>query len=86
MFSQYSTHFVILFVIALICGWLAGIVTRGAGFGLLGNSLVALAGALGTFYLTRAFGAHHYLGFFGTALTAFIGAFFLLALISQSRR
>ncbi|HIQ20821.1 MAG TPA: GlsB/YeaQ/YmgE family stress response membrane protein [Planctomycetes bacterium] len=39
-------------LIGLIAGWLAGQITRGSGFGLLGNLLVGVVGAvLGGFLL-----------------------------------
>jgi uncharacterized membrane protein YeaQ/YmgE (transglycosylase-associated protein family) len=33
-------------VVGLIAGWLAGIVMKGSGFGLLGNIIVGVVGAL----------------------------------------
>ena len=44
---------VILFV-GLIAGWLAGKVVRGTGFGLIGDLIVGVAGALGRVLLFQA--------------------------------
>jgi uncharacterized membrane protein YeaQ/YmgE (transglycosylase-associated protein family) len=33
-------------VIGAIAGWLAGLIVRGAGFGLIGNIIVGIVGAL----------------------------------------
>ena len=34
-------------IIGAIAGWLAGLIVRGAGFGLIGNIVVGIIGALG---------------------------------------
>ncbi len=33
-------------IVGLIAGWLAGLVTRGAGFGLIGNIIIGIVGGL----------------------------------------
>ncbi|HEY4718427.1 MAG TPA: GlsB/YeaQ/YmgE family stress response membrane protein, partial [Anaerolineales bacterium] len=33
-------------VVGLIAGWLAGMVMKGSGFGLLGNIIIGIAGAI----------------------------------------
>ena len=42
---------VVLLLIAVVVGWLAGVITRGGGFGLLGDILVAFVGAFAGRYL-----------------------------------
>jgi uncharacterized membrane protein YeaQ/YmgE (transglycosylase-associated protein family) len=71
-------------VAALIAGWLAGLLTRGRGFGCLGDIVLGLIGAfVGLVILSLlnvpVFGTQ---GFFGTILVSFIGSF-LLALIGR---
>jgi uncharacterized membrane protein YeaQ/YmgE (transglycosylase-associated protein family) len=71
-------------VAALIAGWLAGLLTRGRGFGCLGDIVLGLIGAfVGLVILSLVnapiSGAQ---GFFGTILVSFIGSF-LLALIGR---
>lgn len=73
----------------LIAGWLAGLVTRGHGFGCLGDIVLGLVGAfVGLFLLgvydsvtnTVAFSGQF--GFIGTTVVAFLGAL-ILALIGR---
>ncbi len=37
---------VYLFLIGLVTGWLAGVVTRGKGFGFAGNIIIGVVGAM----------------------------------------
>jgi uncharacterized membrane protein YeaQ/YmgE (transglycosylase-associated protein family) len=48
---------VILFV-GLIAGWLAGKIVRGTGFGIIGDILVGIAGALVASFLFPKLGIH----------------------------
>lgn len=69
-----------LLIIGALAGWLAGHVTRGRGFGLLGDMVVGVIGAwLGGFIL-HVFGLYS-VGFIGSLVTALIGAVVLLTLI-----
>ena len=49
---------VILFV-GLVAGWLAGKIVRGTGFGIIGDILVGIAGALVASFLFPKLGIHH---------------------------
>ena len=43
---QLSTEsLLIILVVGLVAGWLAGVIVRGAGFGLVGNLAVGVVGA-----------------------------------------
>jgi uncharacterized membrane protein YeaQ/YmgE (transglycosylase-associated protein family) len=64
-------------VVGLIAGWAAGQVSRGHGFGLLGDIIVGLIGALIGGFLASFFIAGN-LGFIGTTIVAFLGAVILL--------
>ncbi len=71
-------------LIGLIAGWLAGKVFRGRGFGLIGDIIVGILGALVGGYLFRfvglgAFGAY---GTLGSLLISFVGALVLLAIMN----
>jgi uncharacterized membrane protein YeaQ/YmgE (transglycosylase-associated protein family) len=45
-------------IVGLIAGWLAGMVMRGGGYGVLGDIIVGIVGALvGGFLATNLFGA-----------------------------
>lgn len=69
-----------------VAGWLAGLVMKGRGFGILGNIVVGIVGAfVGSFvlgFLGVAIGG----GIVGAILNAFIGAVILLFLISLIKR
>ena len=70
-------------VVGLLAGWLAGHLTRGRGFGCLGDILLGIVGALiGGFVLSDVFHQSGALGFWETLLTAFVGAF-VLAIIGR---
>lgn len=76
--------FVILIVGAL-AGWLAGLMIKGSGFGLIGNIVVGILGAvLGSFlfgFLGIASG-----GFLGAIIIATIGAVILLYAVSVLKK
>lgn len=76
----------VVLLTGLAAGWLAGIVTRGSGFGPLGNTLVALAGALAGLYAGGWIGLGAAGEFFGKAVAALLGAFGLLTIVAQFRR
>lgn len=76
---------VIWLLIGLIAGWLAGEVTKGSGFGLWGNIVIGIVGAILGGLLLGALGVDPG-GFVGEVLQAFIGALVLLALISAVRQ
>jgi uncharacterized membrane protein YeaQ/YmgE (transglycosylase-associated protein family) len=59
-------------VIGLIAGWLAGMIMKGGGYGLIGNLVVGVFGALlGRFLATLLFGGDYVPGFnLGTILIA----------------
>ena len=67
-------------VVGLIAGWLAGKIMKGGGFGLIGNLIVGVVGAvIGGYvfdFLNISFG-----GFIGSVAAALVGAVLLLYLI-----
>jgi len=67
-------------VVGLIAGWAAGKVSRGHGFGLIGDLVVGLIGALIGGLIAGAF-IQGSVGFIGSIIVAFLGAIVLLALI-----
>ena len=75
-------------IVGLIAGWLAGELMRGSGFGLLGNIIVGIVGALlGGFLATALFNVADPLS--GINLTslvvAFLGSVILLAILRMVR-
>ncbi len=79
----------ILAAVGAVAGWLAGLVTRGRGFGLLGNIVVGVVGAyIGTWVLRQVgFSFHGMLGEWGSAIaTATLGAALLLFVIGLVKK
>ena len=70
-------------IIGGIAGWLASLVVRGAGYGLIGDIVVGIVGALiGGFLSSLLFGGPGFTGFNLTSLiVAFVGACILLFLL-----
>jgi uncharacterized membrane protein YeaQ/YmgE (transglycosylase-associated protein family) len=70
-------------VVGLIAGWLAGMIMKGGGYGLLGNLVVGVVGALlGGFLATLLFGGDYVTGFnLVTILVALVGAIVLIWLM-----
>ena len=73
---------VILFV-GLVAGWLAGKVVRGTGFGIIGDIIVGVVGALlGGFLAGVLFGGDFISGInITTIVVAFLGAIILIAVL-----
>ena len=72
--------FLILIIVGGIAGWLAGVVMRGSGFGLVGNIFIGIVGALLAGFLLKML-AMVAIGLIGTVLAAAGGAFVLLFLV-----
>jgi uncharacterized membrane protein YeaQ/YmgE (transglycosylase-associated protein family) len=81
-----GTSLLIFLIVGALAGWLAGVLVRGFGFGLLGNIIVGIIGAFLGGWLFRALGVSLGAGLVGVFLTALIGAVVLLFLISLIRR
>lgn len=77
---------VVLLVIAVIVGWLAGVITRGGGFGLLGDILVAIVGAFAGRFLFDLLDIQIGGSYLDLFITATVGAVVLLLLIRLIRR
>ena len=74
---------IIALVVGGIAGWLAGLLVQGTGFGLVGDIVVGILGALIAGFLFPALGIVLTLGggILGAILTAFIGAVILLLIV-----
>lgn len=75
---------VILFV-GLIAGWLAGKVVRGTGFGIIGDILVGIAGALIASLLFPKLGIALGTGLVSNIIYSTIGAILLLLIVGLLR-
>ena len=76
---------IIMLVIGAVAGWLAGLIYSGAGFGLIGNIIVGILGAIIAGALLPGF--LQFSGVVGEIISSAIGAIILLALVNfVSRR
>jgi uncharacterized membrane protein YeaQ/YmgE (transglycosylase-associated protein family) len=76
----------ITLAIGAVAGWLAGLILRGGGFGLLGNIVVGIVGAVVGGYLFHWLGISAGSGLVGSIATATAGAVVLLFLIRLVKR
>jgi uncharacterized membrane protein YeaQ/YmgE (transglycosylase-associated protein family) len=80
-------HFLWFLIIGAVAGWLAGLIVKGSGFGLVGDLVVGIFGALvgGALfpYLGISLGADPLIG---SLIVATLGAVLLLVLIRLIRR
>jgi uncharacterized membrane protein YeaQ/YmgE (transglycosylase-associated protein family) len=71
----------VILVVGIVAGWLAGRVMAGGGFGLIGDLVVGLIGAfIGDWLLPRV-GLHLGAGIISLIINAFIGAVVLLLIL-----
>lgn len=75
-------------IIGALGGWLAGVIVKGAGLGLLGNILVGIVGAVLASWLLPQLGLGFSVGnaLLTSILYATIGAVIILVILSLVRR
>ena len=79
--SSLAWGWIVWIIIGGLAGWMAAVVVRGAGFGVIGDMLVGVIGAvLGGVVLSAFFGAGTG-SIFWSFLTAFVGAALLIFVI-----
>ena len=71
----------VILVVGIVAGWLAGRVMAGGGFGLIGDLIVGLIGAFIGDWLLPQLGIHLGTGIIALILNAFIGAVVLLLIL-----
>ncbi len=78
----------IALLVGAIAGWLAGVIVKGAGFGLLGNIVIGIVGALVASWLLPQAGLSFSTGepLLTSILYATIGGVVILVLLSLIRR
>ena len=67
-----------------IIGWLAGVIVKGRGFGIMGDIVVGVVGALLGGWMAGVIGVYAYSSF-GAFLTALVGAVILVGLTRYFR-
>ncbi len=71
--------------IGLVAGWLAGLLMKGKGFGLVGNLIVGVIGAVAGGMIFDAIGVEAG-GLIGSIVVAVVGAVILLFAISMIKK
>ncbi|MBV9457251.1 MAG: GlsB/YeaQ/YmgE family stress response membrane protein [Bradyrhizobium sp.] len=71
----------VILLVGIVAGWLAGRVMEGGGFGLIGDLVVGLVGAFIGDWLLPRLGIHLGVGVVAAIVNAFIGAVVLLLLL-----
>ena len=79
-------HIIIWLIIGAIAGWLAGMVVKGGGFGLIGDIIVGIIGAVIAGWLLPRLNIHLGIGIVAQIINAFIGAVILLIILRLVRR
>src|SRR4030081_3805794 len=75
----------VILLVGLIAGWLAGQIVEGTGFGLLGDLLIGIVGAFIGNWLLPRLGIHLGAGIVAAIVNATIGAVVLLLIVRLLR-
>ena len=73
-------------IVGAIAGWLAGLIVKGGGFGLLGNIVVGIVGAVVAGWLLPRLGIAIGGGWVAEIINAMIGAVIVLVVLALLRR
>ncbi len=73
-------------LVGLIAGWLAGMLVKGGGFGIIGDMIVGVLGALIGGFLFSKLGVSSGGGLVGSIIVATIGAIILIFILRLIRR
>ena len=76
----------VFLIVGAIAGWLAGLIVKGFGFGLLGNIVVGIVGAFIAGWLFPALGISLGTGIVAAIIHSAIGAIILLLIIRLVKR
>jgi uncharacterized membrane protein YeaQ/YmgE (transglycosylase-associated protein family) len=79
-------EFVWFIIVGLIAGWLAGVIMKGGGFGVVGDIIVGIIGALIGGWLFSSMGVSAGGGLLGAIIVALIGAIILIFLLRLIKR
>ena len=77
---------IIFILIGAVAGWLAGMLVKGFGFGLIGNIIVGIVGAFLAGWLLPQLGVSIGSGIVGAIIHATIGAIILLLILRLVKR
>ena len=79
-------NFLWFLIIGLVAGWLAGVLMKGGGFGMVGDLVVGVIGAVLGGWLFGALGLSAGGGLIGSLVVATIGAVVLLFIVRLIKR
>jgi uncharacterized membrane protein YeaQ/YmgE (transglycosylase-associated protein family) len=80
------TTLLIILAIGAVAGWIAGLLFKGGGFGLLGNIIVGVIGGIIGGWLLPKLGVHIGSGMGGIILTSVLGALALLLVVNVFKK
>jgi len=80
-----SESLLVILLVGLAAGWLAGQVVQGTGFGLIGDMVIGVIGAFIGGWLMPQLGIHLGVGIISAIINATIGAILLLFIIRLVR-
>lgn len=78
--------FIWFLVVGLVAGWLAGVLVKGGGFGLVGDIVIGVIGAFLGGFLFNAAGFSADGGTIGSILVATVGAVVLLIVVRTLKK
>jgi len=79
-------QFIWFILIGLVAGWLAGVLMKGGGFGVIGDIVIGVVGALIGGFLFNALGISMGGGMLGSIIVATIGAVVLIFILRLIKR
>lgn len=75
----------VILIVGIVAGWLAGQIVRGTGFGIVGDLIIGIIGAFIGEWLMPQIGIHLGTGIVAAIINATIGALLLLLIIRLVR-
>ncbi|HEY2876580.1 MAG TPA: GlsB/YeaQ/YmgE family stress response membrane protein [Reyranella sp.] len=81
-----NEHLLVILVVGIVAGWIAGKVVRGTGFGLIGDLLVGVIGAFVASLLFPKLGIQLGTGMLSEIVYSALGAIILLLIVGLFRR
>jgi uncharacterized membrane protein YeaQ/YmgE (transglycosylase-associated protein family) len=80
-----SESLLVILIVGLVAGWLAGQIIQGTGFGLIGDLIIGVAGAFVGGWLPPQLGIHLGSGTISAIIDATFGALILLLIMRLVR-
>lgn len=79
-------NFLWFLIVGLVAGWMAGVLVKGGGFGLIGDLVVGVVGAFIGGFLFSLLGLSSNGGLIGSIVVATLGAVVLLVIVRAIKR